>query len=77
MGNGENMSLVWTQARRVAEMAAGATPKGQDSFIQGILNTTGSGYGIQIPIPSEYKVNTETLATYIRNNAFLCRTAHD
>ena len=71
------MSLVWKQARRVAEIAAGATPNRQDSVIQNILNTTGSGYRIQVPIPPEFKVNTETLATYIRSNAILYRTSHD
>ena len=57
------MSLVWIQATRIADAAK------SDEVIAAMLQKTGTGWDIQLPIPKEAKKNSDTLANYIRQHA--------
>ena len=57
------MSLVWIQATRIADAS------NSDETIASMLEQTGTGWAIQLPIPKEAKKNSDTLANYIRNHA--------
>jgi hypothetical protein len=63
------MSIVWRQAYRIAEISVFTAAYKQDTEIVRLLQETGTGYIISLPIPTEVKKNVLTLAIYIRNHA--------
>jgi len=56
--------IVWKQAIRIADLA------NNDAMVAAMLNQTGTGWEIPLPIPPEAKKNSDTLAIHIRQNAY-------